>query len=121
VPVPCEVGLTIVTDAEIHEMNRDYRGKNKPTDVLSFAQSEGDEFPFEVSGAEALPLGDVVISMETALRQSREQKHSLETELAFLAIHGTLHLMGYDHVTDAGRRVMWKWQEEIFEQCRPRA
>ncbi len=121
--VPCEVGLTVVSDAEIHAMNRDYRGKDKPTDVLSFAQSEGEEFPFEVSGvagAPALPLGDVVISIETALRQSREQKHSLHTELAFLAIHGTLHLMGYDHVTDAGRRVMWKWQEEIFEQCRPR-
>jgi probable rRNA maturation factor len=123
----CEVSVTVISDAEMTELNRDYRGKNKPTDVLSFAQSEGDVFPDDIfpngeAEAEDLPLhlGDVVIALETTFRQSREQRHSPAAELSFLAVHGTLHLMGYDHVTATGRRVMWKWQEEIFETCRAR-
>ena len=111
----CEVSVSVISDAEMTELNRDYRGKNKPTDVLSFAQSEGETFPSDPSMTPLLSLGDLVISIETALRQAEEQRHALEAELGFLSVHGTLHLMGYDHVTAAGRRVMWKWQEEIFE------
>jgi probable rRNA maturation factor len=119
-PTECAIEVSIVSDAEMTELNRDYRGKNKPTDVLSFAQVEGEAFPvFEENPV--LQLGDLVVAIETTLRQAREQRHSPEAEITFLCVHGTLHLLGYDHVTNAGRRTMWKWQEEIFEQCRPRS
>lgn len=120
-PRACEIGITISGDAEIAELNGQYRHKPRPTDVLSFAQGEGEipfDFPLdETTGAPPQPLGDLVISIETTLRQAREQRHSLETEITFLTIHGTLHLLGYDHASDTGRRVMWQWQDAIAEQC----
>jgi len=100
-----------VDDPEIHELNRDYRGKDRPTDVLSFPQWEGESFDF---GNGPIALGDLVISIETAWRQALELGHPLESELDFLTIHGTLHLLGYDHVTAADRRRMWRWQEALF-------
>lgn len=120
-PVSFDVDMSFVSDEEIAELNRDYRHKNKPTDVLSFAQWEGDvsDAPFFVSpSGEALPLGDLVISIETAQRQAIELGHSLSQEIEFLAAHGTLHLLGYDHTRDADRRVMWQWQEAITEGMR---
>ncbi|HEX8834843.1 MAG TPA: rRNA maturation RNase YbeY, partial [Abditibacteriaceae bacterium] len=107
-----------VDDAEIAELNGDYRNKPRPTDVLSFSQIEGEMFPpeaFALAPDAPLSLGDLVISIETAERQARERHHSLETEITFLAVHGTLHLQGYDHQTSAQRRLMWKWQEEIAD------
>ena len=102
-------------------LNRDYRQKDKPTDVLSFSLWEGEEafFP-SVEQSQEKPLGDLVISFDTALRQAEELKHSLERELEFLAVHGTLHLWGYDHIRDADRRLMWRQQEEIIEKLRIR-
>ena len=117
------VDVSFVSDEEITALNRDYRRKNKPTDVLSFSQLEGES---GTSGADALfpspglladgplPLGDLVISIETAGRQAAELGHALEREVEFLAVHGALHLLGYDHVRAADRRLMWRWQEEIF-------
>ena len=103
--------VSFVDDAEIHVLNRDYRGKDRPTDVLSFPQWEGETFDF---GEGPIALGDLVISIETAWRQARELGHPLESELDFLTIHGTLHLLGYDHVTAVERRRMWRWQEALF-------
>ena len=97
-------------DGQIQTINRDYRGKDKPTDVLSFPFWEGESL-FE---GEELPLGDLLISLETAVRQASELKHSLQHELAFLAIHGTLHLLGFDHDTPTKRRAMFAWQDELF-------
>lgn len=97
-------------DGQIQTINRDYRGKFKPTDVLSFPFWEGESL-FE---GEELPLGDLIISLETAVRQAGELKHSLQHELAFLAIHGTLHLLGFDHDTPSRRRAMFAWQDELF-------
>ncbi|RYX81136.1 rRNA maturation RNase YbeY [bacterium] len=97
-------------DAQIQVINRDYRSKDKPTDVLSFPFWEGESL-FE---GEELPLGDLIISLETAIRQANELKHSLQHELAFLAIHGTLHLLGFDHDTPSKRRTMFAWQDELF-------
>lgn len=97
-------------DGQIQTINRDYRSKDKPTDVLSFPFWEGESL-FE---GEELPLGDLIISLETAVRQASELKHSLQHELAFLAIHGTLHLLGFDHDTPAKRRAMFAWQDELF-------
>lgn len=118
-PRICQVALSFTDDAEIAELNGHYRRKPRPTDVLSFAQSEGEEFPMPQDAA--WPLGDIVLSIETARRQAQERAHSLETELSFLLVHGTLHLLGYDHVTDAQRRVMWKWQDAIIAQLDARA
>ncbi len=106
------VELSFVDDAEIQEINASHRGKNKPTDVLSFSQLEGEAMPF--FGEEIL-LGDLVVSIETAARQASELNHTLEHELAFLLAHGTLHLCGFDHDTSARRRVMWKKQDEIVQ------
>ncbi len=103
-------------DSQIQTINRDYRGKDKPTDVLSFPFWEGESL-FE---GEELPLGDLIVSLETAIRQANELKHSLEDELAFLAIHGTLHLLGFDHDTPAKRRAMFAWQDELFAVLMPK-
>jgi probable rRNA maturation factor len=88
-------GLTLTGDAEIHALNRDYRHKDKPTDVLAFAMREG-----EGGALHAAELGDVVISVETARRQAKERKHTLYREIEFLWAHGLCHLLGYDHQTD---------------------
>lgn len=122
--VPCEVVVSFVSDAEIHAMNADYRHKNKPTDVLSFAQDEGEAFPVfsaleensETSQTPPQTLGDVVISVETAWRQAQERAHSLPHEIGFLCVHGTLHLLGFDHIAARDRRVMWKQQDAVIEK-----
>lgn len=87
-----ELGVRLVGDAEIQRLNRDYRGKDRPTDVLAFAMREGARAP----GDEAV-LGDVVISIETATRQAFRRGVSAAAEVRALLIHGVLHLLGYDH------------------------
>ena len=99
----------------MQDLNRDFRGKNKPTDVLSFALLEGEAMPF-APPTEHIALGDIVIAVETADRQARERHHPLTTEIAFLAIHGALHLLGYDHGTAGQRRKMFALQDRLFEE-----
>ena len=84
-----EVSLLLTDDREIHELNRTYRNADKPTDVLAFALDE--------SGRADVSLGDVVISVERAREQSKSRRTDLDSELELLAVHGTLHLLGYDH------------------------
>lgn len=108
-----EVSLTLVDDEQIHELNRDYRGVDRPTDVISFALEEGDE-PAIIGGPAEMLLGEIVISMETAMRQAAEYGHSLEREVAFLALHGMLHLLGYDHMTQEDEKRMFDKQTEIL-------
>ena len=91
-----EVGLRLCDDATIRELNRDYRNKDKPTDVLAFAQREAATADFAL-------LGDIVISVDTAKRQA---KKGLYAELLHLASHGLCHLLGYDHRDDEEERVM---------------
>ena len=91
-----DVALRLTDDATIHLLNRDWRGKNKPTDVLAFAQREA-------AAADAGLLGDIVISVDTARRQA---KRGLYAELVHLASHGLCHLLGYDHRDDAEEREM---------------
>lgn len=86
-----ELSLLLVSDPVMRTLNRDWRGKDRPTDVLSFAQREGD------GGAPGQLLGDVVISVDTARRQAAERGDSLLRESERLLIHGVLHLLGYDH------------------------
>jgi probable rRNA maturation factor len=89
-----QVSVLLTTDASIRKLNRQFRGKNKATDVLSF--------PAQGVGAEKL-AGDLAISVATALRQAAQQGHSLSTEIKVLMLHGLLHLAGYDHEADNGR------------------
>lgn len=96
-----ELSVALVDDAEIAELNARWRGRAGATDVLSFSLEEGSHA--EHRGA---LLGDVVISLETAARQARRRRHSLEDEVLRLLIHGALHLVGHDHVGDAEARAM---------------
>lgn len=114
-PKETEVGVTLVDNAEIHELNRMYRQVDRPTDVLSFALDEADE-PAEVGGPDEHLLGDIVISAEMARKQAEEFGHSLERELAYLAIHSLLHLLGYDHKKVADKKLMRAEEERILEK-----
>ena len=109
-----EVALRFVDDEEMRELNLKYRGKNKPTDVLSFAQDEGEAFPVFEENATS-QLGDLVISIQTAGRQATERGHSLMEEIEFLAVHGALHLLGFDHGVARERRAMWAQQDVVMK------
>lgn len=96
--------LTVVSSQRVRALNRAYRGLDRTTDVLSFSQREGEEMPLAAGAPQV--LGDVIVSLEVAARQARSFGHSLVRELAFLAVHGTLHLLGYDHETAPEEAVM---------------
>lgn len=113
-----EVDITIVDDEEIHTLNREYRNVDRPTDVLSFALDEGDEEPELLDGPEEHLLGDIIISAETAQRQGEEFGHGLEREIVYLAVHGLLHLLGYDHMTDEDKKIMRAKEEEALREIR---
>lgn len=108
-----EVSIVLGNDEYIHALNLAYRGKDCPTDVLSFALNEGDE-PEVIDGPEEVLLGDIIISLETATRQAAEYGHSLERELAYLTVHGILHLLGYDHMTEEEKQEMRQEEEHIL-------
>jgi len=99
-----ETSVLYVADEEMRAINRMYAGKDRPTDVLAFAMREGENLslPPEAQASGEL-LGDLVVSLETAQRQAEKQGHSLRREVAILLIHGTLHLLGYDHHTAPGK------------------
>lgn len=117
-----EVGVTITDNEEIRRINREERGIDAPTDVLSFPMlyfdENGDIIDSEFdSDGKFLLLGDIVISAERARAQAEEYGHSFKREIAFLTVHSMLHLLGYDHVGDPeGERVMFKKQDEILEE-----
>jgi probable rRNA maturation factor len=108
-----EVSVVLADDEYIHQLNRQYRGKDCPTDVLSFALNEGEE-PEILDEPEEILLGDIIISLETATRQAKEYGHSLERELAYLTVHGILHLLGYDHMTEDEKKEMRQEEEHIL-------
>ncbi|MBQ1893222.1 MAG: rRNA maturation RNase YbeY, partial [Clostridia bacterium] len=105
-----EISIVLTDDETIHGYNRDFRGVDRPTDVLSFPASEGEE----LIGIPDGHLGDIMISVETAERQAKELGHSTEREIAFLAVHGTLHVLGYDHMTPEDEEIMTARQREII-------
>ena len=113
----CEaiLSVTLVDNKFIHELNREYRNVDRPTDVISFAFLDGDEQRDEkLHGNGPVPLGDIYISVEKAKAQAEEYGHPLERELFFLFVHGLLHLLGYDHMTKEDEAVMFKLQDEIL-------
>ena len=109
-----EVSVSLVSDEVIHVLNKDYRGIDRPTDVLSFALDEAEE-PQEFGGPNAHLLGDIIISAETAVRQGEEYGHSLNRELVYLGVHSLLHLLGYDHMNKADKAVMRQEEEKALQ------
>ncbi|SHK14921.1 rRNA maturation RNase YbeY [Tepidibacter formicigenes] len=108
-----EVSLSFVDNEEIHTLNKEFRGVDRPTDVLSFPLIEENDFNIEF---EEKALGDIVISMEKALEQSREYNHSFEREVAFLVCHSMFHLMGYDHDTEENTKIMRGKEEAVLSK-----
>jgi probable rRNA maturation factor len=109
---PCELAAVVVGDDELRDLNRRHRGVDAPTDVLAFA----DETQGPFVAAPILPryLGDVVISFHRAEAQAAEVGHDVQTELQLLVVHGVLHLLAYDDVTEEQRAHMWAAQAEIL-------
>jgi probable rRNA maturation factor len=110
-----EVSIIYVSNERIHEINREYRDKDAPTDVISFAMEELGEGEIELSGID-MPriLGDIIISVPRTKEQAEEYGHSFERELGFLAVHGFLHLLGFDHMTEEEEKEMFTLQKEIL-------
>ena len=106
--------IIIVDNEYIHYLNKNYRNIDRPTDVITFALEDDDKaitYKYRV-------LGDIYISLDKAVEQSKDYGHSLEREICFLAVHGFLHLLKYDHMTKDDERVMFTKQEEILNEAK---
>lgn len=115
VPQEAEVSINFVNNQEIQEINRNYRQQDKPTDVISFALLDPVEGEVDIIGEDVpLVLGDIVISLDKAKEQANDYNHSYERELTFLAVHGFLHLLGYDHMSKEDEKEMFDKQEFIL-------
>ena len=117
--LPCEIDVLLTSDEGIHQINLDMRNVDRPTDVLSFP--EFDLRPGELPAVEdadpgtgLIPLGDMVLSMERVKAQAKEYGHSNRRELAYLAVHSVLHLLGYDHIEDDEAEVMEAREDAIL-------
>lgn len=126
-PYEAQVELLLTTDEEIHAMNREHRGIDRATDVLSFPMLDL-KTPGDLSGVENMPdafdpesgelmLGDIVISKDKVIAQAEEYGHSVKREYAFLIAHSMLHLLGYDHMHEDERLLMEQRQREIMEKA----
>jgi len=104
-----DLSIVLTDNAQLHELNRDYLGVDAPTDVLSFPASETDP------ETNRRYLGDILVSVPRANEQAQAASHPLEAELQLLIVHGTLHLLGYDHADDDEKARMWKAQAEVLE------
>ncbi|HIY58076.1 MAG TPA: rRNA maturation RNase YbeY [Candidatus Tetragenococcus pullicola] len=115
-----EMSVTFMNNNQIQEINREYRGKDMPTDVISFAiEDPGEgEIPIRFDDEDEIDfpheLGDIMISTERAKEQAQEYGHSYDRELGFLALHGFLHINGYDHMTPEDEKEMFGLQKEIL-------
>lgn len=108
---PAEISVTFVDDERIHALNREYRNVDRSTDVLSFPLGENGVYDKNPENGACL-LGDIVISVETAVRQAETYGHSLQREIGFLTVHSMLHLLGYDHVNGGIEEVRMREKEE---------
>jgi probable rRNA maturation factor len=110
-----DLTVAITDDAQVHELNRAYRGVDAATDVLAFGGA--DETPQFVSSPEAVTyLGDIVISYPRAVEQAAQYGHSIEEELLTLVVHGTLHLLNYDHEGIEDKERMWRVQDDALRR-----
>lgn len=114
VPSPTTLTIVLTNDEETQALNRQYRGVDSPTDVLSFA---ADPLPNEViDPQEGQYLGDIVISVPYTARRVENEPHSLDDEIALLVVHGTLHLLGFDHQDAPSQQTMWAQQKKALEK-----
>ena len=128
VDIPIEVSLVFVDNEEIREINNDTRNIDRETDVLSFPMLDYEDkkvfkdmyknYNFDVTykDGEEVVLGDIVLSLEKALEQSKEYNHSFQREASYLVVHSILHLLGYDHMVEEDKVVMRRREEEILEK-----
>ncbi|RQD69774.1 MAG: rRNA maturation RNase YbeY [Tindallia sp. MSAO_Bac2] len=107
-PETYQVSISFVNNDEIQQLNRQYRGKNEPTDVLSFPMS------FDDPAVEEKLLGDIVISTEKMLKQAREFGHGVKREMIYLVVHSVFHLMGYNHLDDESKEIMRLKEEQVM-------
>ena len=107
--------VIIVDNDYIHQLNKEYRGIDRETDVITFALEDEKEM---ISPVPERVLGDIYISIDKAISQADEYGHSLLRELSFLAVHGFYHLLGYDHQTKEEEEVMFAKQEEVLHDCK---
>lgn len=108
---PAEISVTFVDDEQIHELNKMHRNVDRSTDVLSFPLGENGVYDKNLDTGACL-LGDIVISVETAIRQAEAYGHTLQREMGFLTVHSMLHLLGYDHVNGGIEAVHMREKEE---------
>ena len=119
VDFPCEVDVCVTSDEGIHQINREMRGVDRPTDVLSFpafdlhpGELPGDEDADPATGL--VPLGDMCLSLERVQAQAREYGHSNRRELAYLVVHSVLHLLGYDHLDEGTEKARMRAREDAI-------
>lgn len=128
-PYETEISIILTDDEEIKIINKEFRGLDKPTDVLSFPALEykvpgdfsiiqGDESGFFNPETGELILGDIILSLDKAINQANDYGHSLMREIAFLITHSIFHLMGYDHINDQDRIIMEKKQKDILNKLK---
>lgn len=122
IKVETEVSMILIDNAEIHELNKQFRSVDRPTDVLSFPQLEGEDFNMAINDdtaldidEEAVMLGDIALSLERADEQASEYGHSFEREVAYLTVHSMLHLLGYDHMEDEEKKIMREKEEKVMD------
>ena len=108
--IDASFSIIIVDNEKIHEINKEYRNVDRPTDVISFALEENEDYEVK----ERL-LGDIYISIDKVYEQAKEYGHSVKRELFFLVTHGFLHLLGYDHMKKEDEEIMFPLQEEILD------
>ena len=119
VDVPCEINVLVTDDAGIHQINREMREVDRPTDVLSFPMFDLEPGQHPEDGEEdpetgLVPLGDMCISLERAAAQAEEFGHSVERELSYLTVHSVLHLLGYDHLDEGPMKAQMRAREEAI-------
>ena len=118
VSVPVELSIVLMNNKGIKELNREYRGKDIPTDVLSFPMYDREEVRKVINhnhiGLNEVLLGDIIISMEKAYEQAQDYGHEFEREIGFLTTHGVLHLLGYDHLNEIDKKEMRIKEEQIL-------
>ncbi len=111
-----EVDVNLIDNERIHEINREYRHVDRPTDVISFAFLDHVDGEVTIKGDIPTLLGEIFISVDKAKEQANAYGHSLLREMSFLFVHGLLHLLGYDHMTKEEETVMFSLQEEILKE-----
>lgn len=107
----CEFNVIFIDNKRIHEINKEYRGVDRPTDVISFAMEDHMDITYE----DFRLLGDIYISLEKCYEQAENYGHSRQREISFLTTHGILHLLGYDHMEPADELEMFSLQEELLD------